>query len=419
MKYKKFTSQDLRRANRTEILRKIYFGEPISRLEISQQINISPATVTNIVSNLLSKNILVEHGFKRSEGGRPSTLLKVNPKYGYFIGIEVGETFIHVELFDILFKKMDKDFQPLSNEHISPKQIVSMMVSGIEKVIQKANLSQKDIIGIGIGFPGLVDPVKGVSVFTPNWGWHNVSITNLLYDRLSIPMYLDNGSKALAVAEMLFGAGKGVSNITVLLVGTGVGSGIITDRKLFRGSTNNAGEFGHTTLNINGPKCRCGSHGCLEAYIGANGIINRYKEIAKDTSPVETGNQITYIQKILDEYEQGNPTAVHTVQETIHYLGVGIANLINVFNPELVLLGGWSGLKLGRKFLPQIVDTVSNYALQQSLAKTTIKLCQLAEGAVAKGAATLVLEHFFETAGESETLMIGGKVPNKRKKIIT
>lgn len=416
MNYKKPLPTDLRRINRAEILRKIYFEGPISRLEVSQQIGISPATVTNIVNDLLQKNILMESGIKRSEGGRPSTLLTINPEYGYFIGIEVGETFIQVELFDILFNFCQKFSLPLNTPKINPRQIVMGMYQGIEEVINKGNISEKDIIGAGIGFPGLVDPVKGVSVFTPNWGWHNVSITSQLREHISIPMYIDNGAKAMAMGEMLFGAGRGANNIAVLLVGTGVGSGIITERTLFRGSSNNAGELGHTSLNIDGPLCRCGSHGCVEVYIGANGIISRYKDLISDTTVPSADDQIGFIKYLLAEYEKGNPAAHQTLDETIRYLGVTIANLINAFNPELLLLGGWSGLLLGSKFLSQIEKVVARYAMQQSLGKTTIRLCQLGQGSVPKGAASLVLEHFFETAGETESMVIGGKTIEKISK---
>ena len=413
MNYKRPSPTDSRRINRAEILRKIYFEGPISRLEVSQQIGISPATVTNIVNNLLEKKILMESGIRQSEGGRPSTLLTINPDYGYFLGIEVGETFIQVELFDILFNFCQKSFSSLNTPKISPHQIVLGMLQGIEDVINKSKLSEKEIIGGGIGFPGLVDPIKGVSVFTPNWGWHNVSIASQLRERLSIPIYIDNGAKAMAIGEMLFGAGRGVNNITVLLVGTGVGSGIITERTLFRGSSNNAGEFGHTTLNMDGPQCRCGSHGCVEVYIGANGIINRYQNLTSDAPVFSVDDQTAFIKFLLSEYETGNSAAIQTLNETVRYLGVTIANLINAYNPELLLLGGWSGLLLGSKFLSQIEEVVAQYAIRQSLSKTTIRLCQLGQDSVAKGAASLVLEHFFETAGESESMVIGGKVVDR------
>ncbi len=395
MKYKKPSPQDLRRANQSEILRKIYFEGPISRLEISQQIGISPATVTHIVSDLLAKDILGETGMKYADSGRPSTLLQINPQYGYFIGIEVGETFIKAELFDILFNSLFQNYFPLTRQQIPTESIVDLIDQSIQEMIRQAGIYTEEIIGAGIGFPGLVDPVKGVSIFTPNWGWHNVSITAQLNQRLSIPIFMDNGAKAMAVAEMLFGAGKGVNNLAVLLVGTGVGSGLIADRKLFRGTSNSAGEFGHTTLNIDGPACRCGSHGCLEAYIGANAIIDRYLRLAP-AAALPSDAQIENMQFILNAYHQGDLAARQTIQETLKYLGAGIANLINLYNPEMLLVGGWSGAMFGQQFLQEIQQISQQYALPQSFERASIQLCQLGDESVTVGAAALVLEHFFE-----------------------
>jgi predicted NBD/HSP70 family sugar kinase len=400
MKYKKPTAQDLRRANSAEILRKIYFDGPISRLEISQQIGISPATVTNVANDMLERGLLLESGSKRSEGGRPSTLITINPDYGYFIGCEVGESFIQVELFDIFFNSRNKVFFALTEPRIEPNQIVTRMSQGIRQLLENSSLQEKDIIGVGVGFPGLVDPVKGISIFTPNWGWHNVSILSALRENISIPMFLDNGAKAMAMGEALFGGGRGVNNMAVLLVGTGVGSGIISERSLFRGSANNAGEFGHTTLDINGPLCRCGSYGCAEVFIGANGIIDRYCYLVDDPQQPPRNDQIAFIKYLLQRADAGKPEALQTVNETIRYLGATLANLINAVNPELLLLGGWSGLLFGNRYLAQIKEVVNRYALQQSMTRTQIKLCELAEDSVAKGAASLVLERFFETGGD-------------------
>ncbi len=416
MSYIKPIPQDLRRVNRTEILRQIYFNGPISRLEVSQQIGISPATVTNIVNNLLQKEILIESGIKRSESGRPSTLISINPDYGYFIGIEVGETFVQVELFDIFLNSRMKSTTPLSQPQVVPQEIVMLMVEEIKWVVSNFGIKNENIIGVGIGFPGLVDPVKGVSVFTPNWGWHNVSITSQLREQLSIPVYLDNGAKAMAMGEALFGAGRGVNYLAVLLVGTGVGCGIVINSNIFRGYANNAGEFGHTTLNVDGPQCRCGSRGCMEVYLGANNIISRYVSLISENKP-EIENQIDFVKYIISQANAGIPEAIQIVDETIKYLGVSIANVINVINPELLLLGGWSGLLFGGNYLDKIKLVVEQYALKQSLAKTKIGLCQLGYGSVSKGAASLVLEHFFKTPGDSESMIVGGRpIKAKNKK---
>jgi predicted NBD/HSP70 family sugar kinase len=144
-------------------------------------------------------------------------------------------------------------------------------------------------------------------------------------------------------------------------------------------------------------------------YIGANGIIDRYCILKIDPNQPPIDDQIAFIRYLIAESNNGNQEAIQTIHETILYLGVSIANLINAVNPEILLLGGWSGLIFGKEYLDQIKVVVSKYALKQSLAKTNIRLCQLDQDAGAKGAAALVLEHFFETGGESAIIMVGGR----------
>ena len=248
---------------------------------------------------------------RRADSGRPSTMMVINPDYGYFVGIEVGETSVQVELFNISFNSCQQTCFNLTEKQITPDQIVSEMVNGIEAVLNMQGIRECNLIGVGIGFPGLVDPSKGVSVFTPNWGWHDVSITDLLREHISVPMMLDNGAKTMAMGEALFGAGQGVNNLAVLLVGTGVGGAVISDRSLFRGAFNNAGEFGHTTLNVEGPACRCGSRGCLEVYVGANSIINRYRELAgEDPSQPSTEGQVNFVNYLIAEAEKPIPMPI-------------------------------------------------------------------------------------------------------------
>jgi DNA-binding Lrp family transcriptional regulator len=167
MNYKKPTAKDLRRVNCAEILRKSYFDGPISRLEISQQIGISPATVTNIVNGLLERKLLVESGIKRSDGGRPSTLLTICPDFGNFIGVEVGESFIHVELFDIFMNSLQTVVYPLTKPKVEPGEVIEKIAQGIQEVLKKSKLNSRQILGVGVGIPGIVDPIRGSRFIPP------------------------------------------------------------------------------------------------------------------------------------------------------------------------------------------------------------------------------------------------------------
>ncbi|MEA4907321.1 MAG: ROK family protein [Chloroflexi bacterium] len=380
----------------------IYFNGPISRLQISQATGLSPATVTNVVAELLAEGAVLEAGTTESEGGRPSTILAINPDYGYLVGIDVGETMIQVELFDVSMKRLAQIIRPLDQNEIQPEQVINNIVEGVEALLAGIGERRNSILGVGIGFPGLVNPASGVSVFAPNWGWHNVPVGEMLEERLQLPLLLDNGAKTMALAESMFGAGKHAESIAVLLIGTGVGAGIVNHGELFRGISNSAGEWGHTTLELDGRLCRCGNHGCLEAYAGAPNIISRYLESAPESHLPSGSDQLEKLTVILNRARAGEPAAVKVMDETARYIGVGVANLINLVNPGLVVLGGWVGLLLGDLLLPKVQEVVQKTALVQALQNSKIGLCELGYQAVAMGAATLVLDHFLETAGEPE-----------------
>jgi len=210
---------------------------------------------------------------------------------------------------------------------------------------------------------------------------------------------MEPAPKAMAQAESLFGAGQGYEDIVVLLVGTGIGAGIIANNSLHHGVSNSAGEWGHTTLELDGRPCRCGSYGCLEAYTGAPGIIERLREVAPESSLLQSNNQENTICALVAAARDGNLIAIRVLQDTAHYLGAGIANLINLFNPQLIVLGGWVGLEIGEYILPELRQFVARYALKQPFSAAKIELSQLGQNAAAMGAAALVLEQFLLSAG--------------------
>lgn len=399
MNLAKPTTRALKRINRSNALKKIYFEGPITRLELSKLTDLSPATVTNVVGELLSEAIVVESGSEESDGGRPRALIAINPAYGYFIGVDAGETRIEIELFDLTLHNLQTISIPLSLEENEPQQVVDHIVDGVQDLLAGSGVPRDRVMGVGIGVPGLVEPTAGVSIFAPNWGWHDVPLQALLKERLDLSLHLDNGAKAMALAEMWFGAGRGIEDLAVLLIGTGVGAGIIASGTLYRGSANSAGEWGHTVIELNGRECRCGSRGCIEAYVGATGIIRRLRDRNPQSEILHNGDQMATLAAMVTAARQGDDAAIQVLRETAHYLGAGVANLINLFNPQMIVLGGWAGLQIGDYILPELHEFVERYALKQPLSRTKVGLCQLDQEAITMGAAALALEPFLESAG--------------------
>ena len=393
------TVLDLRRINRSTVLRRIYLDRSASRQELSQLSGLSSATVTNVVAELLQEEIVIEAGVEESQGGRPRSILKINPNYGYFIGVEIGETFTQIELFDLTLHKLGAVAYPLALDTYQPKQVVQHIHLGVKALLAEAGVTLEKVIGLGVSVGGVIEQAEQVSAYIAGWGWQNVPLVTLLEEHLHMPIYLDNAHKVMAQAESLFGAGQGYEHVAVLLVATGIGAGIIADGSLYRGASNGAGEWGHTTIELDGRLCRCGSHGCLEAYAGAPGIIASLREVEPQSSLLQSNDQERTLAAIVDAARNGDPAATRVFRDTAHYLGAGIANLINLFNPQLIVLGGWAGLQIGESILPELRRFVERYALKQPFSATRIGLSQLGQDAVAMGAATLVLEQFLTTAG--------------------
>ena len=384
----KRTTRDLRYLNRRRVLETLYFGGPVTRLELSARLGLSPATVTNVVSDLLGEGLVLETGTLGSNGGRPSVALGVNPRYGSFIGVGVGETHIHCDLFDFTLTPRDHVRFDLTGVDPDPDLVRRSIGEGVRTLLGRSGLAPAEVKGVGIGVPGIVDSEGRVSVFAQAWHWDQVPLQVQLEDDLRLPIYLDNGAQSMALAEMWFGAGRGVENLVVVLLGTGVGAGIILGGKLYRSLSNSAGEFGHTCVSVGGWACRCGGRGCVEAYVGAPGIIRRWQGESHDM------DQVASVEALRAAYEAGDAKAQATVYEVAEYLGVGLANLVNLINPRRIVLGGWVGELLGEPLLPEVRRAVSRQALRVPLAHLNIVLSDLKREAVSKGAAALVLEDF-------------------------
>jgi glucokinase-like ROK family protein len=393
----KQTTKDIRRGNRLAVLRRIYTAAPVSRQQITEASGLSQATIANVVTDLLGLGLVVEAGFEDSQGGRPRAMLGINAESGAFVGIDIAETYIDFELFDLRLAPLASVEHTLHPTENQPEQIVAHLAQGLNDLLAQAAMPREKVLGVGISLPGLVERSGGVSVFAPNWDWHDVPLGALLKQQLDLPLYLDNPLKACAIAELWFGAGREVENLVMLNLGTGVGAGIVVNGALYRGSTNSAGEWGHTTIALDGRACRCGAHGCMEAYVGAPGIVQHLRDVAPDSPLLHGDDQTATIAAIAAAAGHGDPVAAEVIRVTARYLGAGIANMINLFNPDVVVLGGWVGMQLGAFLLPGLRSSVARTALSQPLAAARIEMCQL-QHTTSIGAATFALEGYLATA---------------------
>jgi len=318
-------------------------------------------------------------------GGRPRVLLEVNPDYGYVIGVDVGEIRVRVELYDLTMTERAKVDYPLDPRQHDVGVIVQAILAGLAEVLARSDVSPSAVLGVGIGVPGIVENGPDALVHAQSYGWEAVPLERLLHSGTSLPLHIDNGAKTMGQAELWFGAGRGTQHAVVCLIGSGVGASIIAHGSAHRGSTSSAVEWGHTTVMVGGRTCRCGARGCLEAYAGAEAILDRYG------SPLPGTDQESALTALIG-LAATSARAAEVLDEAALYLGVSIGDLINLFNPERIIIGGWAGLLLGAQLLPAIRAAAREHSLRYPLAQTSIELGRLGPDAVALGAATLPIE---------------------------
>ncbi len=386
---KRSTVRDLRRDNRSVLLWSLFIGQPCSRQDLSWATGLSTASVSNVVREFIAEGIVTEAGLVDSDGGRPRALLQMDPDYGRVIGVDVGETRIRVEMFD-----MTMAMRASADYHLDAQQqgidvVVDRVNAGLAKVLADSACAPSAVLGAGIGVPGVVEHEGDETlVYAQTYGWDAVPLGRLLRPEGDFPLYIDNGAKTMGQAELWFGGGRGARQVVVCLMGSGLGASIVTGAP-GRGGTSAAVEWGHTTVEMGGRTCRCGSRGCLEAYVGAGAILDRYglSLPAKDEESA-----------LAALVAAGDQRATEILEETALYLGAGIANLVNLFGPERIVLGGWAGLLLGERLLPAIRQAARENSLTHRFAQTSIELGRLGPDTVALGAATLPMERFLDGA---------------------
>lgn len=382
------TVRDLRKSNRSRALWQLFFNGPLTRQEVGELSGVSTATVSNLVAALEAEGVVVEVGLEDSNGGRPRGLLQVNPGYGYVIGVDVGETAFLVELFDFRLQMLARHTSVTDMAMLDPEDAVSHITEGIESVIAESGVDRRAILGVGVGVPGLVEHREDAVVHGQSVGWHAVPLEGMLRSRTGLPILVDNCAKTLGQAEKWFGAARGTDNAVIALLGIGVGTCIISNGEVYQGATGSAGEWGHTTMVVGGRTCRCGAEGCLEAYVGAGAIAARYEQLKGrhvTTSPGELEGRVT---AIIDAAAR-DPAAAQVLEETATYLGAGIADLVNLFNPERVAVGGWLGQALSDALLSRVREAAGRHALHLPFSRVEIVKADLGKDAVALGGATL------------------------------
>lgn len=314
----------------------------------------------------------------------------------YYIGVDLGGTKILTAISNEKGEILKKSKVPTEAEK-GKERIIDNIVNSIENVIESAGIDKKDIIRIGLGSPGPLNIDEGIIYTSPNLYWENVPIVKILEERTGIEIYLENDANAAALGEKRFGAGKDVDNMIYITVSTGIGGGIIIDNKILHGVNYSAGEIGHYIIDIGGPRCGCGNNGCFEALASGTAINREGRNLA-------SGNPDSLLYKLVDgdldkidgaviarAAEMGDKLALGIWADEARYLGIGIANLLNIFNTEMVVLGG-GVMNAWELFYDEMMETIKEYSFESVYNSVEIRRSVLGSDVGVIGAIAVAME---------------------------
>ena len=391
-------NRDLIRAiNRSHVLNTIKLYGPIGRAEIARRTSLSPATVTSITAKLISQGLILEKSAGDSSGGRPPILLVINPKGAYVVGIKLTETHAICALTDLEAFILAKSSMSLSGH--DPAQVVDELARMVTSFIREQRITKKQLLGVGVGLAGIIDAENGILRQSPIYGWSNVPLRDMLQSKLHIPVYIENDVNTLTVTERWFGPGQGLDHFLTVTVGRGVGLGIVANGQFYRGQTGGAGEFGHTTINPEGPLCDCGKRGCLEAYVGDPGLVRLAQESA---ARGELSAKVQNVDDLLSLAHNGDSGAIQIFDKAGRILGIGVANLINLFNPKKIIISGEGTREGDFLFLP-MKESIQKNTMPGLFDPNIVEIAPWGDDAWARGAAGLVLREIFESPIHKKT----------------
>lgn len=377
--------------NTSAALRLLWSEGTISRADMARRLDLSRSTVSAIVSELLTTQLVEEVGAGPSKGGRRPILLQF--RYGAFsiLGVDIGATHVAVALTD-LKGEVAAWAQRAHRVREDPRGTRALVQTLAEACLRAVPGGARRLVGVGVAVPSPVDPRRPDAlseVVLPKW--KGTRLASELKGHFKVPVLVDNDANLGALAEHWWGAGRGVDDFVYVKVATGIGSGHIVGGRIYRGATGTAGEIGHMAIDQNGPLCICGLRGCLGTFIGTEALLRRTRALLDEGAESRLDGATLTLAAVEQAALDGDAVAQQVVREVASRLGIAVASMLNLMNPAMVAIGG-SLSKLGDLLLEPLRETVRVRTLASSVAAARVVASELGERDVAVGAATLVLD---------------------------
>ncbi|MBB5637139.1 putative NBD/HSP70 family sugar kinase [Pedobacter cryoconitis] len=382
---------------RVDIIKQLYYKNPLSLTELSKLTQKSLPLVTKVVNDLVEEGYVQEQGLGPSTGGRRASLFLLNlEKQRYVVAVATDQFTARMIIYD-LANNIIHPVEMMELELSDDQEAVDKLVSFIQKNIEASGLDKKNLLGVGIGMPGFISSEEGAnySNLKTNDG---SQLGEYLTGKLNLPVFMENDSRLIANAELYFGAAVGMKDVMVVNIGWGTGLGMIINGQLYRGNSGYAGEFSHIPLSTNtGILCSCGKRGCLE--VETSLLVMTQKAKAEIEAGAATSMTELFKDKsrnvgelFLEAARNHDPLAVSILSEAAFHIGKGVATLIHIMNPECIVLSG-RGAAAGKILLPPIQQAINEFCIPRIAAQTTVVLSELAADAELLASASLVIEH--------------------------
>lgn len=402
----------MKRVNRNLVLNLVKSAGPISRREIADRSGLSPATITNLTSELIAEGLVHEMGSGETSRGRPPVMLRLNTKAGFVAGVKVMRGSVAAVVTDLDAQVLHYETARLDasgdGASMAPDQVLNAVADMVEEVIAASGVNRSEVLGVGLGLAGLIDGRSGVCRYSPFFGWRDVDLVGPLHAALGLDVFVENDVNTLTIAEQWFGQGHDRSHFVVVTVGSGVGLGLVTNSTFYHGRDGAAGELGHTTMLVDGPVCSCGKRGCLEVLASDPAVVeNMTRAVRAGESSVVEADGLT-IEQVVAAADAGDPLARRVLAESGRWLGVGLATVANIVAPEMIIVGG-EGVAAGEWRLEPMRQAFQEHAFDRTAAATELVIEPAGDETWARGAACVVLGELYKSP-----LLSRASVPRER-----
>ncbi|MGB8623502.1 MAG: ROK family transcriptional regulator [Paracoccaceae bacterium] len=388
---------DQRNAGRRLVFSAIRKAERIARVDLARETGISPATVTSITAELIREGLIEETG-PSPQGdmrrGRPRVDLKVRGAARVVAGAKLSHASITVALTDFEGALIGDATLELDRARHRAEELTQLFRQAVQKAARGAGLRLVDLAGLGVGVAGTVDATHGKVYWSPALSGRNVPLRDVLVAELDMPVFIDNDANLVAMAEQYFGHGRGVGDFIVLTIESGVGMGIVINHEIYRGARGCGAEFGHTKVQLDGALCRCGQRGCLEAYVADYALL---REAATTTDFADRQTSGQKLQALVEAAQAGDETAKSIFDRAGRMFAMGLANIVNIFDPQLIILSG-ERMQFDYLYAEGVLDSIRKSIVQIDLAPPEVRIHKWGDLMWAKGAAAYALEGVAEIA---------------------